>query len=121
MSIEEATNPYNLLCYEMNGEPLPTRHSFPLRLIAPGWYGVANVKWLERIEVCSCRLMNLYMARDYVTLRIEMVDGEEVWTESSVGRSLLKSAPARIVHSVGAYRIEGTAWGQQIAKVEVQS
>ena len=120
MSIEEATSPFNLLCYEMNGEPLPARHGYPLRLIAPGWYGVANVKWLDRIEVRSRRLMNLYMARDYVTLRKEVIDGEEVWTENSVGRSLLKSAPARVVHSDGAYRIEGAAWGKPIAKVEVQ-
>lgn len=120
MSLEDATNPYNLLCYEMNGDPLPTRHGFPLRLIAPGWYGVANVKWLQRIEVRSRRLMNRFMARDYVTLRKEITDGEEVWSESSVGRSLLKSAPARVVHSDDAYRIEGAAWGQPIAKVEVQ-
>jgi len=120
MSIEDATSPYNLLCYEMNGEPLPTRHGFPLRLIAPGWYGIANIKWLERIEVRSRRLMNRFMARDYVTLRQEVVDGEEVWTESSVGRSLLKSAPARVVRSDEAYRIEGAAWGRPIAAVEVQ-
>jgi len=120
MSIEDATSPYNLLCYEMNGEPLSTRHGFPLRLIAPGWYGVANVKWLERIEVRSRRLMNRFMARDYVTLRKEVVDGEEVWSESSVGRSLLKSAPARVVRSDDAYRIEGAVWGQPIAQVEVQ-
>jgi len=120
MSIEEATNPYNMLCYEMNGEPLPTRHGFPVRLIAPGWYGVANVKWLSRIEVRSRRMMNLYMARDYVTLRKEVVDGEEAWTESSVGRSLLKSSPARVVRSDDAYRVEGVAWGQPIAKVEVK-
>ena len=99
MSIEDATSPYNLLCTEMNGEALPERHGFPMRLIAPGWYGVANVKWLERIEVRDRRLMNRWMARDYVTLRKEEVDGEEVWTESSVGRSLLKSAPARVVRN----------------------
>lgn len=120
MSIEEATSPYNMLCYEMNGDPLPTRHGFPLRLIAPGWYGVANVKWLERIEVRSRRLMNKFMARDYVTLRKEERNGEEVWSESSVGRSLLKSAPARVVRSDDTYRIEGAAWGQPIAKVEVR-
>jgi DMSO/TMAO reductase YedYZ molybdopterin-dependent catalytic subunit len=120
MSLEEATSPYNLLCTEMNGDPLPVRHGFPLRLIAPGWYGIANVKWLQRIEVRSQRLMNRFMARDYVTLRKAVVDGEAVWSESSVGRSLLKSAPARVVHSDDAYRIEGAAWGQPIAKVEVQ-
>ena len=42
-------------CYEMNGAPLPPQHGFPVRLIAPGWYGVANVKWLTRIEVLDQR------------------------------------------------------------------
>jgi DMSO/TMAO reductase YedYZ molybdopterin-dependent catalytic subunit len=120
MSIEEAISPYNMLCYEMNGKPLPTRHGFPLRLIAPGWYGVANVKWLERIEVRSRRLMSQFIARDYVTLRQEEIDGEEVWTESAVGRSLLKSAPARVVQNGDSYRIEGAAWGAPIEQVEVQ-
>jgi DMSO/TMAO reductase YedYZ molybdopterin-dependent catalytic subunit len=120
MSIEDATSSYNLLCYEMNGEPLPTRHGYPLRLIAPGWYGIANIKWLQRIEVRSRRLMNRWMARDYVTLRREEIDGETVWSESSVGRSLLKSAPARVVRNGDAFRIEGAAWGQPIAKVEVR-
>jgi len=120
MAIEDATSPHNMLCYEMNGAPLPTRHGFPLRLIAPGWYGVANVKWLERIEVRSRRLMNRFIARDYVTLRKEEINGEEVWTESSVGRSLLKSAPARVVRKGDSYRIEGAAWGAPIERVEVQ-
>jgi DMSO/TMAO reductase YedYZ molybdopterin-dependent catalytic subunit len=40
-----------LLAYEMNGEPLPPQHGFPLRLVVPGWYGMANVKWLARITL----------------------------------------------------------------------
>ncbi len=40
-----------LLAYEMNGEPLPPQHGFPLRLVVPGWYGMQNVKWLTRITV----------------------------------------------------------------------
>jgi DMSO/TMAO reductase YedYZ molybdopterin-dependent catalytic subunit len=44
MSVEDAMSPANMLCYEMNGVPLPASHGFPVRLIAPGWYGVANVK-----------------------------------------------------------------------------
>jgi len=120
MSIEDATNPFNMLCYEMNGEALPTRHGYPLRLIAPGWYGIGNVKWLTKIEVRTRRLMNRWMARDYVTLRQEEVDGEMVWTESSVGKALLKSAPARVVSSDDGYRIEGAAWGQPIGSVEVK-
>jgi sulfane dehydrogenase subunit SoxC len=40
-----------LLAYEMNGAPLPPQHGYPLRLVVPGWYGMAHVKWLTRITV----------------------------------------------------------------------
>lgn len=39
-----------LLVYAMNGAPLLPQHGFPLRLLVPGWYGMASVKWLNRIE-----------------------------------------------------------------------
>ena len=62
-------DPDNLLCYEMNGVALPADHGSPVRLIAPGWYGVANVKWLTRIEVLDTRYQGRFMARDYVSFR----------------------------------------------------
>jgi DMSO/TMAO reductase YedYZ molybdopterin-dependent catalytic subunit len=120
MSLDEAMSPNILLAYEMNGAPLPRANGFPLRLIAPGWYGVANVKWLDRIEVFSKRYMGHYMARDYVTIREDERDGETVWTETSVGRALLKSAPARVSHRDGRYGVTGAAWGGAVARVEVQ-
>jgi DMSO/TMAO reductase YedYZ molybdopterin-dependent catalytic subunit len=120
MSLADAMNPNNLLCYEMNGAPLPQANGFPLRLIAPGWYGIANVKWLRRIEVRDTRFMGRFMARDYVTIREEQRDGEQVWTETSVGRSLLKSAPAKVTRNDGNHRIIGAAWGAPIARVEVR-
>jgi sulfane dehydrogenase subunit SoxC len=40
-----------LLAYAINGQPLPPQHGFPLRLIVPGWYGMAHVKWLRGITV----------------------------------------------------------------------
>jgi len=40
-----------LLAFEMNGAPLPPQHGFPLRLLVPGWYGMAQVKWLTGITV----------------------------------------------------------------------
>jgi DMSO/TMAO reductase YedYZ molybdopterin-dependent catalytic subunit len=121
MSLEDAMDPKLLLAYEVNGEPLPVAHGFPLRLVAPGWYGVANVKWLERIEVRSKRFMGRFMARDYVTLREEQRDGEAVWIESSVGRARINSFPAKVVRgNGGGYRIHGVAWGADIARVEVR-
>jgi DMSO/TMAO reductase YedYZ molybdopterin-dependent catalytic subunit len=40
-----------LVAYEMNGQPLPPQHGYPVRLVAPGWYGMAHVKWLRSIDV----------------------------------------------------------------------
>ncbi|GAA3387704.1 sulfite oxidase [Streptomyces roseoviridis] len=40
-----------LVAYAMNGAPLPPQHGFPLRLVVPGWYGMASVKWLRDITV----------------------------------------------------------------------
>ena len=73
MSVEDALEDTNMLCYEMNGVPLPHDNGAPLRLIAPGWYGIACVKWLKRIEVRNTRFMGRFMARDYVTMRKEPV------------------------------------------------
>jgi DMSO/TMAO reductase YedYZ molybdopterin-dependent catalytic subunit len=120
MSLVDALSPATLLCYEMNGAPLPERNGYPLRLIAPGWYGIANVKWLKRIEVRDTRFMGRFMARDYVTLREERRGNEVAWMETSVGRSLLKSVPAKVTRHDGRYRILGAAWGAPIARVDVQ-
>jgi DMSO/TMAO reductase YedYZ molybdopterin-dependent catalytic subunit len=111
MPIEDAMNPANLLCYEMNGSPLPAANGFPVRLIVPGWYGVANVKWLRRIEVRDSRFLGRFMGRDYVTIREERHDGATVMAETTVGRMLLKSAPARVTLRDGRYQIDGMAWG----------
>jgi DMSO/TMAO reductase YedYZ molybdopterin-dependent catalytic subunit len=120
MSVEDALSPDNLLCYEMNGAPLPREHGFPLRLIAPGWYGVANIKWLTRIEVVDQRYAGRFMARDYVTIREETRDGNTVWTFATVRHDRLKSAPAKVTRRNGRYTIMGAAWGAPIAEVEVQ-
>jgi DMSO/TMAO reductase YedYZ molybdopterin-dependent catalytic subunit len=120
MSLDEALNPDNLLCYEMNGEPLPPEHGFPVRLIAPGWYGVANVKWLTRIEVVDHRHAGEFMAREYVSIREQQRDGRTIWTFATVGHDRLKSAPAKVTRRGGRYAILGAAWGAPIAAVEVR-
>ncbi|MCA9877099.1 MAG: sulfite oxidase [Thermomicrobiales bacterium] len=120
MSLADARSPDNLLAYEMNGEPLPPLHGAPLRLIAPGWYGIANVKWLTRIEVLDRRYMGHFMARDYVTIPEEEVDGQTVWTFTSVGRARLKSAPAKVTRQGAGYQLLGAAWGAPLAGVEVR-
>ncbi len=51
LSYDDALDDEILLAYEMNGAPLPPQHGFPLRLVVPGWYGMAQVKWLTKIAV----------------------------------------------------------------------
>lgn len=121
LSVSEAMRPEVLLCYEMNGEPLPHDHGFPVRLIVPGWYGVANVKWLSRIEVIETRWAGRFMSRDYVTIREETRDGGgTVWTQKVVGRARVKSVTSRVISRGGHYQIEGAAWGGSIQRVEVR-
>jgi len=62
-----------LLAYEMNGAPLPPQHGFPLRLVVPGWYGMANVKWLARITLIEQPFAGFQQA---VAYRMYGADGE---------------------------------------------
>jgi DMSO/TMAO reductase YedYZ molybdopterin-dependent catalytic subunit len=121
MALDDAMAPANLLAYEMNGQPLPLHHGRPLRLVVPGWYGVANVKWLTQIHVQDTRYMGRFMGRDYVTLKREMVGGEERWVENSVARMNLKSVITRVTRRSGAHRISGFVFndGTPLDRVEV--
>ena len=49
----EALGDDALLAYELNGEPLPPQHGFPLRLVIAGWYGMAHVKWLGALTALT--------------------------------------------------------------------
>ena len=53
LPIEEALRPDIVLAYRMNGNDLPPQHGYPLRLVVPGWYGMASVKWLSSITVLT--------------------------------------------------------------------
>lgn len=53
LPVADALHPDTLLVYEVNGEPLPPKHGFPLRLLVPGLYGMKNPKWITRIEAAD--------------------------------------------------------------------
>jgi len=120
MSIEDAMSRDNLLCYQMNGTALPAEHGRPVRLIAPGWYGVANVKWLTRIQVLDTRYQGRFMARDYVSIREQRRGDDTTWTFTSVTHDRLKSAPAKVVRHGSRHSVMGAAWGAPVSRVEVQ-
>jgi DMSO/TMAO reductase YedYZ molybdopterin-dependent catalytic subunit len=122
LSIPDAMREENMLAFEMNGEPLPHYHGKPLRLIVPGWYGVANVKWLTQIHVQNTRYMGRFMGRDYVTLKKENVGGLERWVENSVTTMNLKSSIVRVTEMGGRYSIQGFVLndGTPLRSVEIK-
>jgi DMSO/TMAO reductase YedYZ molybdopterin-dependent catalytic subunit len=65
LSLDDIADSDALLAYEMNGAPLPSQHGYPLRLIVPGWYGVASVKWLTEIDVIDHAFDGYFQAERY--------------------------------------------------------
>ena len=63
--LEKALSPEMILAYEMNGEPLPREHGFPLRVVAPGFIGARSVKWLSGVTLQDAPSDNPYQAREY--------------------------------------------------------
>ncbi|WP_104820568.1 sulfite oxidase [Kitasatospora sp. MMS16-BH015] len=53
LPLAEALREDALLADTMNGAPLPPQHGAPLRLVVPGWYGMAQVKWLTEVTVLT--------------------------------------------------------------------
>ncbi len=53
MTIEKAMQPGTFLVYQLDGQPLPTKHGFPVRVLGSGTYGMKNPKWVNHIEVAS--------------------------------------------------------------------
>jgi DMSO/TMAO reductase YedYZ molybdopterin-dependent catalytic subunit len=122
MSTEDAMKTEALICWEMNGAPLVPSHGAPVRLIVPGWYGVANVKWLNHIHAQDSRYMGRFMSRDYVTLIDHKIGDEVIWNEISVSRMRIKSAVARLTRTGSRYTALGFVLndGSPLRSVEVR-
>jgi DMSO/TMAO reductase YedYZ molybdopterin-dependent catalytic subunit len=127
ITLENAMKDEPLLAYALNGQPLSRDHGFPLRLIMPGWYGVANVKWVSEIHLQENRFLGNYQARWYRTMRTvggagTEADPETQWVETEVTRLNLKSTIARVRKTAGAHQILGFVLndGTPLKSVEVQ-
>jgi DMSO/TMAO reductase YedYZ molybdopterin-dependent catalytic subunit len=120
---EKAMSADPFLAWAMNGEPLTRHQGSPLRLIVPGWYGVANVKWLSEIHVQDDPYLGKYQARWYRTLKGETINGETKWTEAAVTHMQLKSFLARVTRDPsGRHTVLGVALndGTPLKAVEVK-
>jgi DMSO/TMAO reductase YedYZ molybdopterin-dependent catalytic subunit len=63
--LNRAMSPEVMLAYEANGQPLPTSHGFPLRVVVPGWASDSWTKWLVGIQVLDKPFEGFYMKTAY--------------------------------------------------------
>jgi DMSO/TMAO reductase YedYZ molybdopterin-dependent catalytic subunit len=119
---EKALSPEPFLAYAMNGEPLTLHQGAPLRLLVPGWYGVANVKWLSEIHAQEEQFLGKFQARWYRTFKGEMIDGEMKWVETDISHMQLKSYIARITRNGAGYNVFGVVLndGTPLKAVEIR-
>lgn len=110
-----------LLAYTMNGQALPIQHGYPLRVIVPGWYGVASVKWLTEIEVIDGAFSGYFQGEKYFFEWQR--DGRLVREPVTLQRVRALITEPRADHEVdrGELTIRGVAWSgaAPIARVEV--
>jgi len=119
---EKALSPEPFLAWSLNGAPLTKHQGAPLRLLVPGWYGVANVKWLSEIHAQEEKYVGKYQTRWYRTVRTEMVNGELKVSETEVTHMQLKSFVARVTSNGSAYKVLAVVLndGTPIKSVEIK-
>jgi len=127
LSIADAMRPETLLVWGMNGAPLPPQHGAPLRLLVPGWYGMAQVKWLSRIDVLTEPFTGFQNATAYRLKVDASEDGEPV---TRIRPRALLAPPGwpdfmtreRFVRA-GTVPLTGRAWSGRspVSRVEVST
>ncbi|MFB7178380.1 sulfite oxidase [Streptomyces sp. NPDC056257] len=127
LPIATGADPEVLIAYAMNGRPLPPQHGYPLRLVVPGWYGMAHVKWLRDITLADAPFTGFQQAVAYRLRQTPDEPGEPV---SRIAPRALMVPPGfpdfmsrtRIVRP-GPVALEGRAWSGYgpVARVQVSA
>ncbi|MCA1668788.1 MAG: molybdopterin-dependent oxidoreductase, partial [Thermomicrobia bacterium] len=109
LALQRALDPANqvLVAWAMNDVPLPPDHGAPLRLLVPGWYGMASVKWLARIMVLTTRYEGQFQTKSY---QFEWPDRPREAVTTMQPRALFTAPAPGDTLPRGPYTIRGKAW-----------
>ncbi|WP_285502799.1 sulfite oxidase [Actinokineospora sp. NBRC 105648] len=127
LSLTDALDGDVLVAYEMNGAPLPPQHGAPVRLLVPGWYGMASVKWLRGISVLDHRFTGFQNETAY---RIKHATDERGVPVTKINPRALVVPPGfpdfmtrRRVVAAGPVDLFGRAWSGRapVTRVEVST
>ncbi|MGV3722912.1 MAG: molybdopterin-dependent oxidoreductase, partial [Actinomycetota bacterium] len=123
--IATARRPEVLLAYRMNGAELPVDHGFPVRAVAPGWYGMASIKWLTRIVVTDQPFDGHFQTVDYAYyVRRNGLPTRVPLAEMQVKSQIARPAPGQMVAAGRPTQVFGAAWtgsDADIQRVEVST
>jgi DMSO/TMAO reductase YedYZ molybdopterin-dependent catalytic subunit len=122
MTRDQVLSSEAFLAWALNGEPLTRHQGSPLRLLVPGWYGMANVKFLAQIHAQQDAYLGKFQARHYRRLHGEVIDGETKWTERAITHMQPKSFLARVTRSGDTHKVLGVILndGTAIKSIEVR-
>jgi sulfite oxidase len=127
--VKKALDPDTLLAFEMNGEPLPVSHGFPLRLIVPGWAGDSWVKWITSIQPLDKEFDGFWMKTGYRYPVRPVAPGTAVDPadlkplEAIRPKSMIVGPSEGTGVGNGPVRIHGMAWAGEspVARVDVSA
>jgi sulfite oxidase len=129
LPLDKAMDADTLLVYEMNGEPLPIAHGFPLRAIVPGWEGAYSVKWLTHLQVSAREHEGAFVATGYRYPKRPVAPGSAVAVADTdplrgmAVKSLITSHADGAMVAPGTIRVAGFAWAgdTEIRRVDIST
>jgi DMSO/TMAO reductase YedYZ molybdopterin-dependent catalytic subunit len=121
LPLAKAVRPEVLVAYQMNGRELSQDHGYPVRLIVPGHYGMASVKWLISIQVLEEPFQGYWQTSDYGYW--DYIDGKPV--RRPLSEIMLKSQIARpsmyeVIPAGSDYLVTGAAWSGSTDVSEIE-
>ena len=121
LPLAKALDPNVMVAWEHNGKPISPKHGFPYRLMVPGWYGMASVKWLKSIRVIEQPFAGPFQTDNYVYYPHKDRDDESFPVTVNRVNSIIQKPLDRQILPRGQHGITGLAWTGEgwITSVEI--
>jgi DMSO/TMAO reductase YedYZ molybdopterin-dependent catalytic subunit len=121
LPLEVAREPQVVLAWAMNGEPIPQPNGGPVRLVVPGWAGIASVKWPAHIELVNSPFRGYFNVERYIFVD---ANGQTLGAVTEMPVKSIIAWPAKdATVTLGSHTIFGFAWSArgEIERVDVST
>ena len=109
LPLEIAMHHDTILAWQMNDEPLSSQHGYPLRLVVPGWYGMASVKWLREITALTQPFKGFFQSQEYVYDGEPGIPDQTPVTNMRVRSLIIEPEPESRIRNF-EFHLAGIAW-----------